>query len=148
MTCYLKKPITYSAGYFKVHTGDVRCNYGAYDLMGFNVKQTMRLRHDADWYDFSNRPWWTWAYKVLFPAYEAMEDLPGFAELGPRFLKGVRLILGGYGGHEVYTGLCWDPNESRPNINKMFRRVGMAMRLMWKACCNGLRMKSSPAVPL
>ena len=145
--CYLKKPITFSAGYFRVHLGDIRFKTGSFDLMGLNVKQKMCLRNDAEWSDFSNRPWWTWAFNVLFPVYEAMQELPGFAELGPRFLKGVRLLLGGYGGHEVYTGLGWDPNESRTNINKMFRRMGPDLRLMWKACCSGLRMKSNPAVP-
>lgn len=146
-TCYLKKPITFSAGYYRVHTGDIRCKTGSFDLMGLNVKQKMVLRNDAELYDFSNRPWWTWAFKIFYPVWEEMQEMPGFAELGPRFLRGVRLILGGYDGHEVYTGLLWDANESRVNINKMFRRMGPALRLMWKACCSGLRMKSSPVVP-
>ena len=145
--CYLKKPITFSGGYFKIHTGTIRHNYGPFDLMGYNRKQCLLLKNDGHLTDFRNRPWWTWAYNVLYPVYTAMEELPGFDGLPERFLKGIRLVLGSYGGHEVYTELYWDPNESRTNINKMFRRMGPDLRLMWKACCSGLRMKSSPAVP-
>ena len=145
--CYLKKPITYSGGYFRVHTGDCRYNFGRSDLMGLNLKQRILLRHEGDAQDFCMRPWWDWAYNVLLPVYSDMEELPNFHKLPPRFLKCVRLVLGGYGGHEVYTGIFWDQHETMLNINKMLKRVGPDLHIMWKACCRGLLMKSSPATP-
>ena len=145
--CYLKKPITFSGGYFKVHTGLTRHNYGPFDLMGYNRKQCMLLKNEGHHVDFRDRPWWTWAYHVLFPVYRAMGALPGFSELPGRFDRGVRLILGSYSDYEVYTDLCWDPCESRENVNRMFKRVGGDLRLMWRACCEGLRSKNCPAVP-
>ena len=145
--CYLKKPLTYSGGYFRVHTGSARHNYGPFDLMGLNNKNKDLMQNDGHLTDFRNRPWWNWAYNVLFPVYTAMEDLPGFGDLPERFLKGVRLVLGGYGGHEVYTEIYWDPNETRANLNRMLKRVGLDVRLMWRACGSGLRMKTCPPVP-
>jgi hypothetical protein len=59
----------------------------------------------------------------------------------------VRLILGGCGEYEVYTELCWDQNETRFQINKMLKRVGVDLRSMWRACCDGLRHKVSPTIP-
>ena len=144
---YLKKPITYSGGYFRVHTGSIRCNYGAFDLMGLNVKQKINLRNEGHQIDFRDRPWWNWAYKVLFPVYQAMEELPGFGQLPEYFLKGIRLILGGCGELEVYTDLHWDQNETRYNINRMLKRVGIDLHRMWSACCKGLRLKSPPQIP-
>ena len=146
--CYLKKPITCSGGYFRVHTGLCRQSLGRSDMMGLNLKQRILLRHEGDAQDFSMRPWWDWAFNVLYPVYSEMEDTPGFSELPPRFLKCVRLVLGGFGEHEVYTGLSWDQSETMLNINKMLKRVGPDLVLMWKACCRGLQMKSSPAEPV
>ena len=145
--CYLKKPLTYSGGYFRVHTGAARHNYGPFDLMGLNNKQKDLMQNDGHLTDFRDRKWWNWAYNILYPVYTAMEELPGFDDLPERFLKGVRLVLGGCGEHEVYTELYWDQNETRANINRMLKRVGLDVRLMWNACCSGLRLKSSPAVP-
>ena len=145
--CYLKKPLTYSGGYFRVHTGLTRHNYGAFDLMGYNVKQRMVLRNRGELIDFQDRPFWMWAYKVLFPVFTHMQRLPGYDDLPERFDKGIRLILGSYGLYEVYTDLYWDVNESRDNINRMFKRVGPTLRLMWKACLDGLRASGCPAVP-
>jgi len=145
--CYLKKPITYSGGYYRVHTGEIRCNYGAFDLMGYNAKQSIFIKNDGQLVDFCNRPWWNWAYNVLYPVYTTMQELPGFRNLPERFTRGVRLILGGCGEYEVYTELCWDQNETRFQINKMLKRVGVDLRSMWRACCDGLRHKAEPASP-
>ena len=106
------------------------------------------MQNDAHLADFRNRPWWSWAYNILLPVYTEMEELPGFAELPERFLKCIRLVLGSYGEHEVYTELYWDQNESRESVNRMLKKVGLDMRLMWKACCEGLRTKSCPALPV
>ena len=107
----------------------------------------MLLKNEGHHVDFRDRPFWTWGYHVLLPVFKAMEDLPGFRELPGRFDRGVRLILESYSDYEVYTDLCWDPCESRENVNRMFKRVGGDLRLMWRACCEGLRSKSCPAVP-
>ena len=145
--CYLKKPLTWSGGYFRVHTGSFRHNYSRFDMMGYNLKQRLEIRHQGDLQDFSNRPWWNWAYNVLYPVYTAMVELPGFRELPPRFLMCLRLLLGGLGEHEVYTELYWDQNETLVNLNRMLKRVGLDLHIMWRSCCAGLLMKLSPAEP-
>lgn len=140
---YLKKPITFSGSSFRVWCTDVRFSYGSYDLMQFKRhKRTLQLlRDDAQHDDFQKRPWWDWAYAVLLPIFEAMEEMPGFADLPCRFIRCVRLILGGFGMYEVYTDLYWDPNESRENVNRMLKRIGVDLRLMLQACWVGLRVK-------
>lgn len=144
---YTKKAITYSGGYFRVHTGLIRCSYGPFDMMGYNRKQTIKLRNDGELVDFQGRPWWRWSYHVLLPVFSEMQEMDGFAEVGERFLKCVRILLGSFGEHEVYTGLLWDINESMPNINRMFRRVAPDLRRMWASCIDGLRSKTSPPLP-
>ena len=144
--CYLKKPITYSGGYYRVHTGELRCNYGAFALMGYNAKQSIFIKNDGQLVDFCNRPWWNWAYNVLYPVYTTMQELPGFGNLPERFTRCVRLILGGYGGHEVYTGLYFDPFADLPDLNRMLRRVGPELTSMWTACIMGLRKRKEQVV--
>ena len=147
-TCYLKKAVTYSGGYFRVHTGTgVRHNYGPFDLMGYNKKQRMVLRNEGEYIDFRDRPWWNWAFHVLYPVFREMEESDSFEDLGERFVKSLRILLGGYGEYEVYTQLFWDPNDERTNVNRMLKRVGPDLRRMWSACCDGLRMKAAPAGP-
>ena len=102
---YLKKPITFSGGYYRVHTGVIRFGYGASDLMGLNEKQAIRLRHSADHVDFQERPWWKWSLNVLYPVWSTMEELPGFGELPDFFCRNVRLLLGGFGEYEVEVDL-------------------------------------------
>ena len=144
---YLKKPITFSGGYYRVHTGAIRCGYGISDLMGLNEKQAIRLRHSADHVDFQERPWWKWSVNVLYPVYSRMQGHADFDALPEFFLRGLRLLLGGFGEHEVYTELYWDPYESLPNLNRMLKRVQSDLRLMWKACRRGLRGHTCPALP-
>ena len=145
---YLKKPITFSGGYYRLFVGDVRHGYGPSDLMGYNKKQRLTLRNDADHDDFGNRPWWRWGYLVLLPIWEKLinDTANEGRELPARFDRCLRILLGDYGEYEVYTGLYWGPSEAREQINRMLRRVGMDLRLMWRACLRGLR--SQTAVPL
>ena len=145
---YLKKAITFSGGYYRVHTGQIRCSYGLSDLMGLNEKQAIRLRNEADHVDFRERPWWKWSGNVLYPVWSCMEEHADFGSLPAFFCRGVRLLLGGFGELEVYTGLFWDPVESMGNVNRMLRRVEPDLRIMWKACRRGLRMHAVPAVPV
>ena len=144
---YLKKPITFSGGYYRLFLGDVRHGYGPSDLMGYNKKQRLTLRNDADHDDFGNRPWWRWGYLVLLPIWERLiETVYGERELPARFDRCMRILLGDYGEYEVYTGVYWGPSEKREHINRMLRRVGTDLRLMWCACLRGLR--SQTAIPL
>ena len=145
---YLKKPITFSGGYYRLFVGDVRHGYGPSDLMGYNKKQRLTLRNDADHDDFQNRPWWRWGYLVLFPIWEKLLDVYANEgrELPTRFDRCMRILLGDYGELEVYTGLYWGPSEAREHINRMLRRVGTDLRLVWRACLRGLR--SQTAIPL
>ena len=52
---YLKKPITYSGGYYRVHIGDIRVPYGVFDLMGYNKKQKPALRRRWAHWSFERR---------------------------------------------------------------------------------------------
>ena len=45
---YLKKPITFSGGYYRVYVGDMRMGYGAFDLMGYHKKQRHK-QHCVAW---------------------------------------------------------------------------------------------------
>ena len=141
---YLKKPITFSGSSFRVWSSHIRYSYGPRDLMGFAERRgTLQvLRTDAEYDDFQKRPFWDWSYAVLMPVFQEMQRL-GFAELPDRFKKCVKLMLGGFADFEVYTGLIWDVNESRDNINKMLKRIGVDLQLMLRACYCGLRMKGS-----
>jgi hypothetical protein len=65
----------------------------------------------------------------------------GFASLPERFRTCCKLMMSGFGGHEVYTELYWDLFESRENINRMLQRVGLDLQLMLRACFKGLRVK-------
>ena len=145
---YIKKPITFSGGYYRLFVGDIRVGYGPSDLMGYNQKQRLTLRNDADHDDFQNRPWWRWGYLVLFPIWEKLLDVYANEgrELPTRFDRCMRILLGDYGELEVYTGLYWGPSEARDHINRMLRRVGTDLRLVWRACLRGLR--SQTAIPL
>ena len=146
---YIKKPITFSGGYYRLFVGDIRVGYGPSDLMGYNQKQRLTLRNDADHDDFQNRPWWRWGYLVLFPIWEKLLDVYANEgrELPTRFDRCMRILLGDYGELEVYTGLYWGPSEARDHINRMLRRVGTDLRLMWCACLRGLRSKTAIPVP-
>ena len=127
---YLKKPITFSGGYYRVHTGSIRCNYGSYDLMHLNEKQALRLRHDADKQDFSERPWWDWAHNVLNPVFKRMQECPGFKELPERFDRALRLVLGASSELELYTDVWWSQHETIADTNRMLRRVAPVRRLI------------------
>ena len=141
---YLKKPITFSGGYYRVHIGDVRHPYGAFDLMGYNKKQKHRLKDDAELDDFSKRPWWRWAYLVLLPVWEELRTEDA---VPVRFAKCVRVVLGGYGEYEVYDGAFWDANEERKDVNRMLVRVGGDLWRMWQACIRGLRTREPIPLP-
>ena len=141
---YLKKPITFSGSYYRVFTGSVRCNYGPYDLMHLNNKQMLKIRHDADKQDFSERPWWCWAHNVLNPVFKQMQEQAGFKELPERFVRCLKLVLGASAELEVYTEVYWSQYESIADTNRMLRKFGPDLRLMWKACCRGLRSKQEP----
>ena len=112
--------------------------------MHLNEKQALRLRHDADKQDFSERPWWDWAHNVLNPVFKRMQEHPGFKELPERFDRALRLVLGASSELELYTDVWWSQHETIADTNRMLRRVGIDLRLMWKACCRGLRSKSVP----
>ena len=145
---YLKKPITFSGNYFRVHTGSIRYHFGPFDLMGLNGKKKLVIRNPGDACDFRERPWWSWAFNVLFPVWEVMRELPGFDSLQPRFCKGLRLVLGGFGMYEVSPDYFFDPNEeSAEKLNRMLRRVGPDLRAAWRACCRGLRVHTEPPIP-
>ena len=143
---YSKKPITFSGGYFWVDVGDLRVRYSAFNLFGLSRKHKYQIKNDGDKIDFSNRPWWDWSYFVLKPVLAAMRDMPGFAELSPRFLKGLRLMIGAFAADpvEVYTDLYFDQNETTANLNRMLKRVGNLLHQCWGACEKGLRQKSKP----
>ena len=143
---YLKKPITFSGGYYRVYAGGVRCPYGAFDLMGYNKKQKQLLRHQADYDDFGSRPWWDWCYIVLFPVWERMVG-EGRQRFPKRFERCVRVLLGDYGECKVSDGLYWGQSESMQNINRMLRTVGTDLWLMWKGCLRGLRSQSEIPLP-
>ena len=149
--CYIKKPITFSGSSFRVWSDPgLRYSWGASDLMGYvKRKGTMQLlQNPAQHDDFTKRPWWDWSYAVLMPVFQEMIEL-GFAELPERFRRCMRIMVGGFGRCEVYTGLYWDTNESRDNINKMLKRVGTDLQLMLRAAWVGLRVKgdTSPVQP-
>ena len=139
---YLRKPITFSGSSFRVWGSHIRYSYGPRDLMGFAERRgTLQLLSNAAEHDdFMKRPWWDWSYAVLFPVFQEMEGM-GFADLPERFRKCVKLMLGGFSEYEVYTGLRWDVNETRENLNRMLRRVGTDLQLMLRACYTGLRVK-------
>ena len=139
---YLKKPITCSGSTFRNWDSTHRFSYGARDLLGYVERKNavQVLRNDGEVDDFSKRPWWDWSYSVFKPVFAAMQAL-GFEELPCRFRRCCRLMMGGFGSHEVYTDLCWDFQETRPNINRMLVRVGVDLQLMLRACYIGLRVK-------
>jgi hypothetical protein len=147
---YFKKPITFSGSTFRIWNTHHRFAYGPRDLMGYVERKNALqiLRNDAEHDDFTKRPWWNWSFSVFKPVIEEMEEL-GFDSLPERFRRCCKIMMGGFGGFEVYTDLCWDFNESRENINKMLNRMGTDFQLMLKACYMGLRVKgrTSP-VPL
>ena len=141
---FLKKPITFSGSSFRVWVGYSRHPYGAGDLMHYYQKRGScpLLRSEAEYQDWQERPWWRWGSTVLMSVYEAMH--PEFEQLPERFQKCVRLLLGGFGELEVYTGVYWDNCETRPNVNKMMKRVGCDYVSMLKACFTGLRAAECP----
>ena len=144
---YLKKPITFSGGYFRVDIGGVRSPYSEFELMGL-TKHRLKMRHAADADDFSKRPWWSWSYLVLQPVYQLMREMPGFDEVHERFDEGLLLLQGSYSVTpvEVYTELYWDQNESLKTLNKMLKKTGPLLHECWRACAHGLRTKTDPSV--
>ena len=139
---YLKKPITFSGSTFRIWDSTHRFSNGARDLMGYVERKNavQVLRNDGEHDDFTKRPWWDWSYSVFKPVFAEMEAL-GFDELPCRFRRCCRLMMGGFGAHEVYTDLFWDFQETRVNINKMLQRVGTDLQLMLRACYIGLRVR-------
>ena len=79
-------------------------------------------------------------YGSMLSVFAEMQTL-GFGELPCRFRRCCRLMMGGFGSHAVYTDLCWDFQETRPNINRMLVRVGVDLQLMLRACYIGLRVR-------
>ena len=149
---YFKKPITFSGSTFRVWIGTHRMSTGALDLMGYTERRNavQLLRNDGEYVDFKNRPWFGmgWNYAVLFPVLEQMQEA-GFDDLPERFRRGISLATGSFGEWEVLPGLCWDPNESRENLNRMLKKVGTDLQMMMRAVYAGLRVvgRESP-VPL
>ena len=145
---YLKKPITFSGSTFRIWNETHRFSYGPRDLMGYIERRSavQVLRNPAEQQDFCKRPWWDWSYAVFRPVISEMEEL-GFDELPERFRRCCKIMIGGFGGYEVYTDLVWDFNESRENVNKMLKRVGTDLQLMLRAAFIGLRVKG-PASPV
>ena len=150
---YLKKPITFSGSTFRVWTGTHRMSTGARDLLGYTERRNavQLLRNDGEYVDFKNRPWFSmgWNYAVLFPVFDQMQEAPGFDELPERFRRCISLATGSFGEWEVFPGLCWDPHESRENLNRMLKKVGTDLQMMMRAVYAGLRVvgRESP-VPL
>ena len=141
-TCtFVKKPITFSGGYFQYHVGEAsRMHTTAYELMGLSKKNKLCMRNDAEHTDFRDRNWWSWGYGILTQVFEEMQKLPGFDTLPERFTRCIKLLCGCYGMHEVYTGLYFDPNwENLPELNRMLRKIGPDLTGMWRACLMGLR---------
>jgi hypothetical protein len=141
---YLKKPVTFSGSSFRVWNGTTRCAYGPRDLMQFSERRNAMppFRNPAEYDDFRGRPWWDWGYSVLFPVYDAMLD-QGLDKYPERFQNCLALLVGGFASYEVLPGICWDFNESRENLNKMLRRVGVDLQCMLRAVHKGLRVKGS-----
>ena len=139
---YLKKPITFSGSTFRIWNQTHRFSYGPRDLMGYVERKNavQILRSDAEHDDFTRRPWWDWTYSVFRPVVAEMEEL-GFDGLPERFRRCCKIMMGGFGGYEVYTGTDWDFNASREDINKMLKRMGTDLQLMLRAAYVGLRVK-------
>ena len=145
---YTKKPITFSGSSFRVWLGHLRHPFGAGDLMHYyqspKRQNCLQLRSEAEYQDFQGRPWWDWGYRVLFPVFCKMAPL-GFDTLPARFQRCVRILLGGFGGLEVLSGMePWDPNAGRHNINKMLCRIGADYVSMLRACFIGLKVSPCP----
>ena len=147
-TCtFNKKPITFSGGYFQDHVGEgSRMHTTAFELMGLSKKNKMILKNDAEHTDFRDRKWWSWGYAIMSQVYAEMEDLPGFAALPDRFVRCCKILAGGFGMYEVYTGLYFDPFADLPDLNRMLRRVGPELTSMWTACMMGLRKRKEKVV--
>ena len=146
-TCtFVKKPITFSGGYFQYHIGDAsRMHTTAYELMGLSKKSKLFMKNDAEHIDFRERKWWEWGYAIMSQVLDQMQELPGFGALPDRFLRCCKLLAGGFGMHEVYTELYFDPNEDLPGLNRMLKKIGPDLTCMWRACCMGLRKRSKEA---
>jgi hypothetical protein len=146
--CYLKKPITFSGSSFRVWTGHCRHPYGAGDLMHYYASRkvlTPFLRTEAEYQDWRDRPWHEWGYYVLYPVVEAME---GFDDLPERFQRLCKLLMGGFGGLKVASGLPdWDVQCGRDICNKQLRHVVVDYRLALRACYHGLKRQGPPVVP-
>ena len=140
---YLKKPITFSGGYYRVYVGSMRMGYGAFDLLGFHKKQRQKLRNEAERDDFSKRPWWDWGYLVLLPVWLEMRN----HKLPKRFSRCVQILLGDFGGYEVFEDVQWGPSEDLHLVNRMLARVGTDLWRMWRACIRGLRTREPVPLP-
>ena len=141
-TCtYVKKPITFSGGYFQYWIGSKsgRMHTTPFELMHLSKKSKMILRNDGEHADFRERKWWEWGYHVWMQVFKEMQRLPGYGDLPERFLRCCKLLAGGYSMYEVYTNLYFDPSEELPELNRMLRKIGPDLISMWAACCMGLR---------
>ena len=63
-----------------------------------------------------------------------------------RFVRCCKILAGGFGMYEVYTGLYFDPFADLPDLNRMLRRVGPELTSMWTACMMGLRKRKEQVV--
>jgi hypothetical protein len=77
---------------------------------------------------------------VFGKVYNEMDEM-GLSDAPERFLRFMQLLMSGYGGLEVYTGLFWDFNESLENLNKMFKRIGTDFQLLLRSIHKGLRIR-------
>jgi hypothetical protein len=137
---YLKKPITFSGGYFQFWFEGSRYPITPYEMMNLSNKSRLLLKNDGDLVDFRDRKWWEWGYSVWKQVLDKMEELEGYDDLPERFLRCCKLLAGGYGEYEVYPDLIFDPNEDNVmHVNKCLRKIGPDLRVMWKACIRGLR---------
>lgn len=140
-TCtFARKPVTFSGGYFQYHIGEgSRMHTTAFELMHYSRKSKLVVKNEGDKIDFRERKWWNWSYGIMMQVLNEMEELPGFDALPVRFLRCCKLICGGYGAYEVYTGLNFDQNEDLKPLNRMLRKIGPDLKGMWRACMKGLR---------
>ena len=138
---YLKKPITFSSSSFRIWNGNCRFANGPRDLLHFTErKSTILLQSPAEHDDFRGRPFWDWAFAVMYPVYAEMCEL-GFDAAPEDFRRHVQLLLGGFGELQVYTDVYWDFQETRANINKCLQRVGSDFQRILRAVHTGLRIK-------
>ena len=145
---YHKKVITYSQGYLRVSLGGLcRHPYTPRDLLGVTQRAQVRLRSEAELDDFQSRLWWHWAYLVLLPVWNIMEENAAeFAKVHPKFRRGLQILLSGYGCLEI-DGEPWDTQHDLKTVNRMLKKIGPDLHLCIHACLQGLRLPQTTTHP-